>query len=215
MSHGNSEERRDGRGLRPAIPAACRAFLLALEQDSGWTWEPGSEPARHAAECPRCAEHVAFRSRFARLLAVRPSSPAALLSRDLLEATQERIVAAIEATPVGQWVAGRVATPEPGGGWPEPLLDSAVARAMGSAPQSPSGVAWAEVRESVIAVLGSRRTVRARWGLWLGIAGIAATAVFSVMLLARGTPNATTIVFTDLDAMPGVEFSVIRYGALR
>lgn len=198
-----------GDGLRPTTPAACREFLRALEDakvDGG-----------HAAACPRCAAHAAFRAKLDTLLRARPVAPPILLSRHLLESTQERIVEAVEAeSPIGQWIADHVEVPLAAQEWPQPLLDpSAVARAMMVAPGSPSAHAWGEVRKSVLAELGTRRASRTRLGLWIGAVAMAAAAILSVLLPSPGTERNTTIVFTDLDSMPGVEFSVIRYGALR
>ena len=50
--------------------------------------------------------------------------------------------------------------------------------------------------------------------LLVAAAGVAATLLVT-SLLRDGTPASPTIVFTDLDAMPSVDFAVLRYGALR
>lgn len=195
-------------GLRPAAPAACRQFLRDQQEERA---------NDHGTQCPACAGHVAFQLQAAQLLRRRPAMPAALLSRQILEATQERLVASIEATsPLQSWLSKPAVAPDAAAECPAPLLASPLADAASSSPQLPSAGAWGNVRQSLIADLAARRKARVRMGLWLGVAGIAAAALVSVMLLSpQGTTTPHTIVFTDLDTMPNVEFSVIRYGALR
>lgn len=195
-------------GLRPATPAACRQFSQDLQE---------GRASDHAAHCPACAAHVAFQSKAAGLLRQRPAAPAALLSREILEATQQRIVESIEATsPLQAWLARPAMAPDVAAECPKPLLTSPLADAAGTPPRLPATSAWGNVRQSLIADLAARRTGRVRMGMMLGAAGIAAAALISAILLSpQGTTTPHTIVFTDLDTMPNVEFSVIRYGALR
>lgn len=195
-------------GLRPEAPAACRQFLRDLQEERA---------NDHGTQCQACAAHVAFQLHAAQLLRRRPAVPAALLSRQILEATQERLVASIEATsPLQSWLSKPAVAPDAAAECPAQLLASPLADAASSSPRLPSAGAWGNVRQSLIADLASRRRARVRMGLWLGAAGIAAAALVSVILLSpQGTTTPHTIVFTDLDTMPNVEFSVIRYGALR
>jgi hypothetical protein len=190
-----------------ALPPACREFLLALDARS-----PVPE---HAAGCPACAAHAAFRSRIAPLLRVAPPIPAALRSPDALAAIHERIVDAAERAPLGRLLADHAAPPAPVTAWPEPALEGTLAAAVRTAPPLPSPVAWSHVRRSILGELASRRIARVRVGVWIGLLGAAATAAVSGLLFADGTREPVTIVFTDLESAPGNEFAVLRYGALR
>lgn len=189
------------------MPSACREFLLALDERS--TASP------HAAECSRCADHVAFRARVVPLLRVAPALPPAVHSSQLLAGIHERIVDAAERAPLGRLVASNEAPRAPESVWPEQLLDTALDAAVRSAPPPPSPVAWNAVRRSILAEVAARRVARVRVGVWLGVAGIAAAALVSGLLWSQRTTEPIAIVFTDLDSAPGNEFAVLRYGALR
>jgi hypothetical protein len=187
------------------LPPVCREFLLALDQ-------PGPK-ADHAARCKECADHAAFRARVAPLLRAAPPVPDALRSPTLLEAIHERIVDAAERAPLGQLVANGAAPRAPETVWPEQLLDAALASAVRSAPPAPSPVQWNVVRRSILADVAARRVARVRLGVWVGLAGVAATALITGLVASRGTTEAVTIVITDLETAPGNEFAVLRYGA--
>ncbi len=191
-----------------ALSPACREFGLALDRRE-------ITASEHAAACKACADHAAFRARIAPLLRSAPPVPAALHSPRMLEAIHERIVDFAEQTPLGRLVATNDAPPAPDSAWPEPRFDERLHAAIRSAPPAPSPIAWNEVRRSILADVAARRVARIRVGVWLGLFGIAAAALVSVLLSTGGGSDQIAIVFTDLDRPPGTEFAVLRYGALR
>jgi hypothetical protein len=189
-----------------SLRAECREFLLAPERP---------EAQAHLGGCRDCAEHASFRARIAPLLRARPPLPAALRSPCLLEGVHERIVDAAEQAPLGRLVARHEAPRAPETVWPEQVLDTALGAAVRTAPPAPSPVAWNHVRRSIFARLAARRIARTRAGVWIGLTGVAAAVLIGSLLTLGGTPEQVAIVFTDLQAAPGNEFAVLRYGALR
>jgi hypothetical protein len=79
---------------------------------------------------------------------------------------------------------------------------------------------WARVRQSILDSVAEqgvvkRRTARVRQGLAFGVAAAAILGAVGLFLGQRPPTNVPTIVFRDVDTMPGVDFAVVRYGAMR
>lgn len=202
----------DAADYRGRMPLECRAFLrIALAE--------GGLPAddAHGRACPECARRVAMHRRLASLLKVRPTPPAALLAPTLLPAIHERVIDASEASALGDIVRnlpGGDLAATAAGGWPEGLLDSPLAREVVATPAPQSAAVWARVRRTILAEVRATPVRRWRLRLWLGAGGVAATLIVSALLLREAPPSPTTIVFTDLDETPRVDYAVVRYGAL-
>jgi hypothetical protein len=188
-------------------PSPCREFLAALDA--------GPIPREHAAQCPACAAHTAFRERMRPLLRAAPPIPAALRSPQVLEAIHERIVDAAEHGPLGRLLAEPATPLAPEAAWPMQALHGDIGRAVQTPPPAPTQLEWNQVRRSILGQLATRRVARVRVGVWLGLLGAAAAVAVSSQLFSPGTPEAVSIVFTDLESAPGTEFAVLRYGALR
>jgi hypothetical protein len=199
-------------GMRPALPAACRT---ALRASAGG--ERGVGGSAHEA-CPRCASIASFQQRFAPLLAKRPAPPPELASRAFLDAVLERIVD-VSATGTQQWLRLPPHAADPA--WPEELLESPVAASIvANAPRPPMSTAswdqsWDQLRRTILADVDAHQVLRVRRGWLLGLVATAAAALTVSLLLVDDTPAQPTIVFADLDSAPGVDFSILRYGALQ
>jgi hypothetical protein len=198
----------------PAV--ACREFLAGALAMRGAL---SPELEAHRAACASCAERLARGLHFARLIAAVPALPDALGAADLRERIHERAVELAEASPLGATLAaGMAAVPAPEA-WPEPVVETELGHLVRT-PQLPSTATWARVglaiRADLAAAVRGGQVSRRRVGGWLvgGMGAAAAAAVF--LLLAREEPRqAPNIVFADLEQPPGVEFTVLRYGALR
>jgi hypothetical protein len=203
-----TDQPRAGLGLRPALRDACRAALRAA---AGAATPLGAD---HTS-CKQCAAVVAFRDRFVPLLAIPPQLPAELASREMIDSIHERIVDGLADGGMNALLAGRrVASPIDA--WPEVLLASPLAHSVVGTPVLGSDqLTWARLRQTLMANLGTDRSRRVRWGWLLGLAAAAAALISVGQLLSDGSREVPTIVFADLETMPGVDFSVVRYGALR
>jgi hypothetical protein len=203
-----TDQPRSGRGLRPALRAECRTALRnAAGADAPLEVGHGG--------CEQCAAVVGFRDRFAPLLAIPPRLPTALASREMVDAIHARIVDAASEGGLGALLSGgKVASPVDA--WPDDLLASPLAQSVVATPVPGSDLlTWARLRQTLMANHGTRRSRRLRWGWLLGLAAAAAALVSVGHLLSEGARPVPTIVFTDLQTMPGVDFSYVRYGALR
>lgn len=198
------------------LAAGCREFLTAALAKRGVL---SADLEAHRAGCASCAERLARGLHFARLIAAQPALPDALRAADLRERIHERVVELAEASPLGATLAvGMVAVPPPQA-WPESVVDTDLAHLV-RAPQLPSVATWARVGQAIRADLANTgslgRASHRRVGGWLigGLGAAAAAAVF--LLITREAPRQVpSIVFADLEQPPGVEFTVLRYGALR
>ena len=191
------------------LPAECRAFLDAALAARGIATDDA-----HARECEPCARRLALHRGLAARIATRPPAPRELASPAFLSGIHERVIEASEASALGERIgAGMAATP-PAEGWPEPLLSSAIAADAMSPPASQPAAVWARVRRTILDEVRAAPVSHWRKHLLVAAAGVAATLLVT-SLLRDGTPASPTIVFTDLDAMPSVDFAVLRYGALR
>lgn len=86
------------------------------------------------------------------------------------------------------------------------------ALALGSTPV-PSGADWQRVRAAVLSEAHVRTASHLRRHR-LGWFGLAASAV-AYFAFSSGRPEVPEIVFVDLDARPGIEFSILRGGVSR
>lgn len=202
----NHERRQEAQvGLRPRVSAACRTWLRDLD----------GRGAIQSPHCDRCASMAAFLHRFAPLLAIPPRPPAALASQTTVERIQERIVDGATSGSGGELLA-RAPVPVFAAEWSDGLLLSPVTRAaMGEAliPTPPD--LREQLRHSILADLGARRVRRASRGFLLGLVAAAIVMVTAGLLLAGGETEQPLIVFSDLQTLPGGEYTALRYGALR
>src|SRR5687767_11851655 len=138
-------------GLRPAVPAACRAALRAgAAGEAGESVPEGALETGAHAGCPRCASIESFRERFAPLLAQRPTPPAVLASRAFLDSVLERIVDN-SADVAEHWL--RLPPRSAEAAWPEELLESPVAASVAAtAPRAHvSTASWDQLRRTILA----------------------------------------------------------------
>jgi hypothetical protein len=192
-------------GLHSPLGGECRAFLRA-HLDA---------PAPVVTHCERCAAVHAFKSRMAAHLATRPTAPPQLFARPLLEATLERVVAKCDAGAIGASLRDREPTAAPRD-WVAPALESSVLRAALANQPRTSPDAWSQVRRAVLAEAHEVRVTRSRQRWLLGmITAAAAAAIVVGVFMTQGTRIEANIVFLDLDTAPGIDFSAVRYGALR
>ena len=153
----------------------------------------------------------------------------------MLDAIRERVVEHVEAGPVGAWLeAAQVVMPA--GAAPANWLDAVVdgdpvgaragaavhgapsqsmAEGLMQAPRPPEALVWSQVRRSILAEIAATAQSKVRrnplrWRIVL--AGVAASAVLGLFVLSEGTPPAPTIVFTELQRAPDLDFAVVRYG---
>src|SRR5262245_38985660 len=194
---------------RPHMRAECRAVLQAAIAAGR---APADDP--HVRSCPHCAHRLSMHRRLATWLKSRPTPPAELMAPSFLSAVHERVVEACEASPLGDRLDKGMAATPPAAGWPEELLSSRVAQDAVSPPAPLPGFVWAQVQRSILAEVRAAPARRWRRPLWLGLAGAAATLIVAA-LLRQAPPSPTTIVFTDLDAIPSVDYAVLRYGPPR
>lgn len=189
-----------------------------------------AELAAHRDACPECAARLARGMHFARLLATPPALPAALRSNELRERICERIIESVEGSAHGSAMADAVgAVPAPSE-WPEPVVESGLGERLVTAPEGPDQGTWLRMERAILADLATGAVVagavvagtgdeirRRRIGGWLaGGLGAAAAAAMVLLLVSREQPRQQAApVVVDLDSPPGVEFTVLRYGALR
>lgn len=158
---------------------------------------------------------AAFLHRFAPLLSIPPRPPAILASRATVERIQERIVDAATGGSGGDLLA-RAPVPVFAAVWSDGLLLSPVTRAaMGEASVRTPPDLREQLRHSILADLGARRVRRAARGFVLGLVAAAIVTVTAGLMLAGAEPEQPLIVFTDLQSLPGGEYTALRYGALR
>ncbi len=192
-------------GLRSPLGDECRNFLRAKLD--------AADPV--APHCDRCGAVLAFQRRMAPALSARPSLPAALLSRNLVEATLERVVADCDNGSMAEALRDRVAAATQKPEWVAPALESPVLQAALSKQPRTSPAAWSQVHRAILAEAHVERAGRAKHRWLLGAMTAAAAAVVGGVWLAQETHPETTIVFVDLESAPGIDFAAIRYGAPR
>ena len=217
-------------GLRPALPAACRAALRELlhgrSTGAGEETRAGRDARAHAAECPDCTARLRAADRLGELVARRPEVPAELRSPVLFERVLEQAVESAEAGPLGQALEAAPVSAPAGGGQPDERLwqgivaeRSELADAVLTRPAAVGEQAiWTRMRRSILEEVGSRaRRLPLRWPLLA--AGAAAAVLLGLALMsdspADGTSRQPVIVFTELEHPPDVEFAVLRYGSPR
>ncbi len=203
------------------MPLECRDFLRIALAEGDLLAEDA-----HGRACAHCSRRVALHRRLASWIKVRPTPPAALLAPSLLSAIHERVIDASEANALGNIVrnlpgadlarggiAGSRIAATAAASWPEGLLDSPLAREVVATPAPRSAAVWARVRRTILAEVRASPVRRWRMRLWLGAGGVAATLIVSALLLREVPPSPTTIVFTDFEGPPEVEYTVLRRGA--
>jgi hypothetical protein len=217
MAAGNQEPEGTFRVRRE-----CRTLLRELLTGSG-----DAAAREHAERCGDCAARLAARDRLASALRQRPQLPdevqrALSSGRDLLrELVHERAVENAQSSVLGRALAEAQPVPAPQvGDWHDGLLVSRTAQRTGERPASASPLQWARVRQSILDSVAEqgvvkRRTARVRQGLAFGVAAAAILGAVGLFLGQRPPTNVPTIVFRDVDTMPGVDFAVVRYGAMR
>jgi hypothetical protein len=218
----NAERKGPDDPRPPRVAPACRPFVraaLAGDHLLGRGAAPDEGTRAHLASCPDCRERAAARDRLADLLRQRPELPTNALAgagRDpLLEAVHERVIDRAAESALGRMLgAAPVEALADGAAWPEGLVASDLVRRAMTPPEPASALAWSRVRESILVGVASRsmRRLRRRWAVGLAAAVLLAAAG---LLLGRGSEEAPTIVFRDIGTMPGVDFAVVRYGAVR
>ena len=193
--------------LRPAIPRACRAALVA---------DGSPEAAGHTATCAFCTARAAARATLGPSLRAAPKIPDELRRPAFLDSVYDRAVDLCEQEPVADWlgVAPRLDVEEGASSDPG-LEESPLARELLRRPESPDATEWARVRESIVAEVATPtpagRASARRWPTLL--AGAAAAAIIAAISVSDGTPTEPRIVFTELTDAPDVPFAIVRYGA--
>lgn len=193
-----------------SFPSGCRAFLRDLsahviEAQAG-------DPIPHVEDCRSCADRLAAAVRQDRLLRQvgAPVPPQELRSPQFLAAIHERVVAACEASALGQEleqilvpVSAPAAMP-----WPEQALPEPGGVAVASGPDAPAQL-WSRVRGNVLAEIHDRQIRRRRrYFLASAAAGIllsgAAVQLFSPK---NGTSEPPEPVLVRVDSPPpGADF---------
>jgi len=215
----NGGDRPHGRGLRPAVPSACRAALRNVDASQ-----------QHIAECAFCTARLKAAQSVGRFASERPQMPAALASSSALESIYERVAESPQQASIGEWLeqSPTPAIAEEGNGahagrWEDTTVavDSASEEILGElvrGPQLPRAGVWSDVRRSILAdvahdEVASPRLRLTNWRILL--AGAAASAVIGLLAVSDPAPSPPTIVFADLDRAPDVPFATIRYGSRR
>lgn len=205
------------------MSAECRKFLI---EALGSTAAIDAGQQAHLATCKFCAARVAAQAALAPMLRSKPRVTAGGLANnaDLLAGVYARAVAQAEASPLGEMLsktlpatAGLVDV-RPDAGWPEPLLDSDIARLASMSPPRKSRTEWSRVRGAILAQVAAGTAPRVR--RWVVAAVSAAAVTIGFLVVSRGTHEVPTIVFRDLDsrdlaALPLFDFAVVRHGAPR
>lgn len=193
--------------------ARCRAYLR--EALGGRDVSDGSRA--HRDSCPFCAARMAARDRLASLLARPPEIPEGFSAVVTVEGVFARIVEQSSESGLGSILKREMPSSLPAdkeAGWPEPLLESRVGHLVAVAQRANPPAVWARVRRSILESITTAVPRRAhRWWM-LGLASAAVVAIASTLLLA-GSQDSPSIVFRDLDRAPGVEYAILRQGALR
>ena len=187
-------------GLRPKVASACRAFLRSAE--------PGA-----TAHCLECAARLEFQARMATKLRSVPTPPAVLHSDRFLGDIYARIASESD---VGECAAALRApvVPELDAAMSSPALESALAAKVLATPPRPDLGSWAAVHRAILHDAQSARPSHTYQRWMLSIAAVAAVTVGAVML-TETTTQQSVIVFTDLDAAPGIDFTLLRHGVPR
>jgi len=195
-----SEHNRDASSSeRERVPAACREFLQRCLE--------GATTNGSAHECAVCAARVAQHRHLVDGLRQRPATPPDLHRPAFREAIFERIVDHAEGPDgLAAQLGNRQPIPQPTSAWPDPLLECRHPELVQASPSSPSKLDWARIRRDLANDVATVRRARRLRRIWLGAAGLAATAALALWLPDSGTRIETTIVFLDLDTPPSADY---------
>jgi len=214
------------------MSAACRALL---REAFGGSRTPAL--AEHLGQCAFCRARLAAGDRLAQAARERPRMPAPERFAAALEGVYERVVAACEVSSLGISLAAAPKAPAPA---ELPTIDSELVRRTMTAPPMPAIADWTRVRAGILERSGNRdradavrpdvgrevqgsahdaRPSRRAARVALGVVGSVAAATLVLAILverdrhpAKPVPE---IQFADLDAMPAVDFAVLRHGLER